>query len=76
MMVLNDGGSSYCVGYFLTSKSSNATLGAFTEYHVKSERETGKKLVWLRVDMGSEFFNEKWREYTMKHGITVEFSAP
>jgi len=26
--------------------------------------------------MGSKFFNEKWREYTTKHGITVEFSAP
>ena len=26
--------------------------------------------------MGSEFFNEKWREYTTTHGITVEFSAP
>jgi len=76
MIVFSDRGSSYHVGYFLTSKSSKATLSAFTEYHVKSERETGRKLVQLRVDMGSEFFNIKWKEYTMNHGITVEFSAP
>ena len=76
MMVLNDGGSSYHTGYFLTSKSSDTTLSAFTEYHTRSEHETGKKLIRLRVDMGTEFFNEKWREYTMRHGITVEFSAP
>ena len=59
MMVLNDGGLSYCAGYFLTSKSSKAMLSAFTEYHTRSERETGRKLVQLRVDMGSEFFNER-----------------
>ncbi|EDR06651.1 retrovirus-related pol polyprotein [Laccaria bicolor S238N-H82] len=76
MFVLNDGGSSYRVGYFLTSKSGDATLDAFSEYHTRSERETGKKLIRLRVDMGSEFFNEKWREYTTRHGIIVEFSAP
>ena len=52
------------------------TLTAFTKYHTRSECETGKKLIWLRVDMGSEFFNGKWREYTMRHGITVEFNAP
>jgi hypothetical protein len=76
MMVFNDGGSSYRAGYFLTSKSSDTTLSAFSEYHTRSERETGKKLIRLRVDMGSEFFNEKWREYTTTHGIIVEFSAP
>ena len=76
MIVFSDGGSSYCVGYFLTLKSSKATLSTFTEYHVKSERETGRKLVQLRVDMGSEFFNIKWKEYTTNHGITVEFSVP
>ena len=76
MMVLNDGGSSYHTGYFLTSKSSDVMLSTFTEYHTRSEHETGKKLIRLRVNMGSKFFNKKWREYTMRHGITVEFSAP
>lgn len=63
------------MGYFLTSKSSDAMLTAFNKYHTKSEHETGKKLIQLRVDMGSEFFNKKWREYAMKHGI-MEFSVP
>lgn len=76
MMVFNDGGSSYWVGYFLHSKSTDTTLSAFTEYHVKSEQETGKKLIWVRVNIGSEFLNNKWKGYTTKHGIIVEFSAP
>lgn len=74
MMAFNDGGSSYRVGYFLNSKSADTTLTAFAEFHVKSERETGKKLIRVRVDMG--FYNDKWRDYTTKHGIIVEFSAP
>lgn len=52
MMAFNDGGSSYRVGYFLNSKSADTTLTAFAEFHVKSERETGKKLIRVRVDMG------------------------
>ena len=32
MMVFNDGGSSYCVGYFLTSNPADVTLSAFAEY--------------------------------------------
>ena len=76
MFILNDGGSSYRAPYFLTTKSANATLNAFTKYHTRSEHKTGKKLVRLRVDLGSKFFNDKWREYTTRHGIIVEFSAP
>ena len=34
------------------------------------------KLIRIRVDMGSEFFNDKWQDYTKTHGIIVEFSAP
>jgi hypothetical protein len=75
MMVFNDGGSSYQVGYFLNSKSADTTLSTFTEFHVKLEWETGKKLIRLRVDMGSKFFNQKWRDYTTKHGIIVEYST-
>jgi hypothetical protein len=76
MMVFNNGGSSYRVGYFLASKSTDTTLIAFTEFHVKLERETRKQLIRLWVDMGNEFFNNKWKEYTAKHGIAVEFSMP
>ena len=32
MMVLNDGGSSYCMGYFLTCKLSDVTLTAILGY--------------------------------------------
>lgn len=37
MIIFNDGGSSYHVGYFLASKFSEIMLSAFMEYHVKSE---------------------------------------
>ena len=76
MMVFNDGGSSFWQGYFLGNKASKTILNAFAEYHPRAERETGMKLVRICVDMGSEFFNDKWHEYTKTHGIIVEFSAP
>ena len=76
MMVFNDGGSSFRQGYFLGNKASETTLEAFTEYHARAERETGRKLIRIHTDMGSEFFNDKWREYTKTHGIIVNFSAP
>ena len=44
-MVFSDGGSSFRQGYFLRNKASETTLEAFAEYHVRAERETGRKLI-------------------------------
>ena len=76
MMVFNDGGSSFRQGYFLANKASGTTLDAFLEYHVRAEWETGMKLICIHIDMGLEFFNDKWQEYTKTHGIIVKFSMP
>lgn len=56
-MLLVDGASSYCQAYFLSSKSADVTLKVFQDYLAKAERQTGKKLKWVRMDMGKEWLN-------------------
>ena len=73
---IHDGGSSFQQGYFLGNKASETMLNVFAEYHPRAERETGMKLVQIHIDMGSEFFNDKWCEYTKTHGLIIEFSMP
>jgi len=76
LMVLVDGGSSMKFGYLLSHKTANLTLQVFTEFHLKAERVTGKKLQHVRVDLGHEWWNEKWDDYLRSHGIIKEGSTP
>jgi hypothetical protein len=54
MMLIEDRGSSHMEGYFLDSKSAETTLAAFSHYHVMAERQTGRKLRYVRTDGGPE----------------------
>ena len=72
MMLIEDGGSSHMEGYFLDSKSAETTLAAFSHYHVTAERQTGRKLKYVRTDGGPEWVNELWVAYFEKHGIIHE----
>lgn len=75
-MLLVDGATSYRKVYFLPSKSSDATLGVFKDYHKESERQTGKKLKRVRLDMGKEWHNALWDEYAKSNGIVLDFTTP
>lgn len=72
-MLLMDGASSYRQVYFLSSKSANVT---FEDYLAKAERQTGKKVKRVRMDMGKEWLNSLWTEYGKEHGIAYEFTTP
>jgi hypothetical protein len=43
-MLIVDGATSYKTVYFLSSKSADATLKVFKEFHRQAERQTGKTL--------------------------------
>jgi len=51
-MLLIDGHSSYRTVAFLKTKSADITLNVFKNYHNEAERQTGKKLKRVRLDMG------------------------
>lgn len=53
-MLLMDGTSLYRQVYFLSSKSVDVTLKVFQDFLAKAERQTGRKLKHVRMDMGRE----------------------
>jgi len=75
-MLLMDGHLSYRTVAFLTSKSADTTLNVFKAYHTETERQTGKKLKHLRLDMGKEWHNKAWEQYRKDHGLVFEFTTP
>ena len=75
-MMLVDGYSSYKTVAFLKSKSADVTLNVFETYHNETERQTGKKLKRVRLDMGREWHNRAWEEYEKWHGLVFEFMTP
>jgi hypothetical protein len=75
-MLIMDGATSYRRIYFLSSKSTNATLRVFKEYHVKLERQTGQKLKQVCLDMGQEWHNVLWDGYAKENGILLDYTTP
>ena len=75
-MLLMDGYSSYRTIALLKSKSVDTTLHVFKTYYVKAERQTGKKLRRVRLDMGREWYNKTWEEYRREQGLIFEFTTP
>jgi hypothetical protein len=75
-MLLIDSATSYRHVFFLSSKSADTTLNAFREYHVESERQTGRKLKRVQMDMGREWHNALWDKYVKCHGIVLDFATP
>ncbi|KAF7782993.1 hypothetical protein Agabi119p4_2369 [Agaricus bisporus var. burnettii] len=75
-MLIIDGATSYRKLYFLTTKSVDATLMAFKEFHKEAERQTGKTLKEVRLDMGREWYNKLWSTYVKAHGIVLNFTTP
>jgi len=59
-MLIVDSATSYRTVYFLSSKSIDATLGAFKDFHCQAERQTERKLKRVQVEMGREWANALW----------------
>jgi transposase InsO family protein len=53
--------------YFLRTKDQ--IFNYFQEFHVMIERETDKKLKYLRSDNGGEYTSKEFKVYCLKYGI-------
>jgi hypothetical protein len=76
MMVFVDGSSGNTENFFLTNKEMETTIFCFDTYRKRSENSTGKKLLRVRTDNGTEFKNSVWEEYFAANGIIHEYTAP
>jgi hypothetical protein len=74
LMIIVDAGTSVKHGDYLPNKSDDTTITAFEAFRAKAEITTGKKICRLRTD--GAFHSAAWKEYTLKHGITHEPTAP
>ena len=59
---------------FLNSKSAN--IRVFKIFHTEAERQTGKQLKRVHLDMGREWHNEAWEHYRKEQGLVFEFTVP
>jgi len=75
-MLLMDGHSSYKVVTLLKSKLADVMLNVFEAYHKEAERQTGKKLRRVRLNIGREWHNRAWEEYRKRHGLVFEYTTP
>jgi len=75
-MLIIDGFSFYKTVAFLKTKSADVTLNVLKAYHVEAERQTGKKLKCIRLDMGKEWCNMAWEDYRVIHGLVFKFTIP
>jgi hypothetical protein len=75
-MLCMDSASSFRKVFFIASKTAEVTLQIFWEFHVESERQTGKKLKRVRLDMGWEWCNSLWNRYAKDNGIILDFVTP
>jgi len=75
-MLLMDGYSSYKTITFLKTKSADTILQVLKNYHIEAERQTGKALKQVRLDMGREWHNNVWEDYRKENGLVFEFTTP
>ncbi|PPQ91524.1 hypothetical protein CVT25_008792 [Psilocybe cyanescens] len=75
-LVFTDGASSFHKEYFLSEKSSDATIQAVKEFKAEAETQTGKKIKCFRMDMGKEFLTSTLAAFCKEHRIWIEMPAP
>jgi len=75
-MIILDGFSSYRTVTFLKSKSVEITLKVFKGFQAEAERQTGKRLKRVWLDMGREWYNNAWESYRDEQGLEFEFTIP
>jgi hypothetical protein len=64
LMVIVDGASSYRTVFPIHEKTAEMTMRCLKEFVTKAELQTGKKVKWIRLDMGWEWMNALWDTYT------------
>ena len=73
IMTFTDHWSRWLWVAFLRNKSD--AFGAFKEWLVLVERETGKKLKTLRADNGGEYLSNEFKSFCKEHGIRLETTS-
>ena len=56
-------------------KTKDQVLSVFKEFHMRVERETGRKLKAIRADNGGEYRGQ-FEEYCQSKGIWLEYIVP
>jgi len=75
-MIIMDGFLLYRTVAFLKSKSAEVTLNIFRSFYIEVERQTGKRLKQVQLDMGREWYNNVWECYRDEQGLDFEFTMP
>lgn len=75
-LIMTDSASKFRKKYFLSEKSGDMTLEAVKHYQAEAERQTGKKLKCLQMDMGREFLNGTVEGWCRENGIWIKTLAP
>ena len=66
--------SRYGFVYLMHKKSE--TFGKFKEFMAEAEKQLGKSLKTIRSDRGGEYFNTKFKDHLLEHGILSQLTAP
>jgi transposase InsO family protein len=69
-----DDASRYVTLYFMKSKEEAA--GYIETYCLMVERKTGKPPAWIRIDNGSELYNQRTKDFCASKGIEIQTTAP
>lgn len=73
-LTLKDEASGYRRVFFL--KTKDEVSGILKEFFLEAEKETGRKVISLRTDNGTEYVNEKVKQVLKGMNITHELSPP
>ena len=57
-------------------KQKSAVVERFKEYQAKVERETGKRIRYLRSDGGGQYAGHSFQHYVAEKGITHRVTSP
>lgn len=57
-------------------KDKNEDFGKFKAFKALAEKESGKKIKFMRTDQGGEFIYDDFTRYCDEHGIKWKLSAP
>jgi transposase InsO family protein len=74
MLTFTDDFSRYCKIFLLPTKDADTVVNKFEEFVNWAERATGKKVLRLRSDHGSEYENGQMKAFCTNKGIAQEFA--
>ncbi|KAF5374419.1 hypothetical protein D9757_011833 [Collybiopsis confluens] len=72
MMLACDDGTGIPFPHFLPNKEASTVLGKVETFVAMAERQTGRKVRVIRIDMGREFDNRTMDSWCAERGILIE----